>query len=98
MRAELRSQIDQGRSKEEILAHFVAMYGGQQFLGAPIDKGFNRLAWLFPYALSGVVALVGAFVFIRRSRRPAGAPSDQPAHVEDAAMQARLDEELHNLD
>jgi len=65
-------------------------------LGAPIDKGFNRLAWLLPYALAGTVAVVGGIVFIRKSRRPVEAP--EPAKVEDAALQARLDEELQDLD
>ena len=26
-------------------------YGSQEVLAAPIDKGFNRLAWLLPYAV-----------------------------------------------
>jgi cytochrome c-type biogenesis protein CcmH/NrfF len=97
MRDELRSEIDQGKSKDQILAHFVGTYGGQQFLTAPLDRGFNRLAWLFPYALAGTIALVGGFVFIRKTRHPSSAPPEaKPA--EDAALQARLDEELHDLD
>ena len=58
MRGELAALIDQGKSHDEIIQAFVRSYGSEEMLGAPIDKGFNRLAWLFPY-------LVGA----RRRRR-----------------------------
>src|SRR5205814_6174934 len=49
MRAALREQIDQDKSHDEIIQAFIGLYGGQQFLAQPLDKGFNRLAWLFPY-------------------------------------------------
>jgi hypothetical protein len=39
-----------GKSEDEILQHFIAQYGSEELLGAPIDEGFNRVAWLFPYA------------------------------------------------
>ena len=40
---------------------FIAKYGGQQLLGAPIDKGFNRLAWLFPYLVGAAGVVVVGF-------------------------------------
>ena len=49
MRGELAALIDQGKTHDEIIQWFIAKYGGQEMLGAPLDKGFNRLAWLFPY-------------------------------------------------
>jgi len=67
------------------------------FLSSPLDEGFNRLAWLFPYALAGAVALVGGVVVIRKSRGTARIPVEEKT-AEDAALQERLDEELHNLD
>ena len=52
-----------------------ADYGTQAILAAPIDKGFNRLAWLFPY-LVGVAGACAAVVIARRwSRAPADRPS-----------------------
>ncbi len=36
---------------------------------APIDKGFNRLAWLFPYLVGASGAVAVAFVAMRWSRR-----------------------------
>ncbi len=49
----------------------VADHGGQDILTAPIDKGFNRLAWFFPYAV-GVVGAVGIVVAAKRWARAEG--------------------------
>src|SRR5262249_18062906 len=43
MRGELAAMIDQGKNHDEIIQAFMAKYGGEEMLGAPIDKGFNRL-------------------------------------------------------
>ena len=84
-----------------MIQYFVAQYGSQEPLASPIDKGFNRLAWFFPYAVGGFAAIGGAFVVRKWSRRSHDEPAmTQPvaAPAEDAAMQARLDRELENLD
>ena len=38
-------------------------------LGAPIDKGFNRLAWLFPYLVGASGAVAIGFAAVRWSRQ-----------------------------
>ncbi len=97
MRHELREEIDTGKDHDAIVASLVEKYGGQQFLVAPIDKGFQRLAWLFPY-LVGAAGVTGvAFVAIRWSKH-AARDTDKDAKPEDATMTARLDDELRNLD
>src|SRR5581483_9178670 len=40
MRGELAALIDQGKSHDEIIQAFIAKYGSEEMLGAPIDKGF----------------------------------------------------------
>jgi cytochrome c-type biogenesis protein CcmF len=96
MRRELAAMIDEGKSRNEILTSFVQNYGSQEMLGAPIDKGFSRLAWLFPIALGGGAACVIGFVAMRWSRRhPAVSDSGEPA---DHALDERLDDELRDLD
>ncbi len=97
MRAELRAQIDQGKNHDEIVQAFIGLYGGQQFLTAPIDKGFNRVAWLFPYLLAGSGAVALGFTAVRWSRRHASASPD-PFDPADAQLEERLDDELRNLD
>jgi cytochrome c-type biogenesis protein CcmF len=97
MRAQLGDQIAQGKNRDQIIAYFINLYGGQQFLGAPIDQGFNRLAWLFPYALAGSGMVLLGFVATRWSRRrePGEIDAATPA---DPNLEERLDDELRNLD
>ena len=100
MRGQLREQIEAGRGEREILDFFIAAYGSQAPLGAPLDEGFNRLAWLFPY-LVGFACLLGAGgLVVRWSRRGASAAGAPAAVTEpiDAELDARLDDELRNLD
>ncbi len=96
MRTELRGEIDAGKSKQEIIDHFIGVYGGTQFLGAPVDKGFNRLAWLLPYVVGGI-GLVTVTAVARKWTRPASEPATTPAPV-DASLNDRLDDELRDLD
>ena len=97
--AKLDKYLAQGMNREQVRAAFVADHGGQDVLTAPIDEGFNRLAWALPYVVgvSGA-ALVGlvALRWTRREHPDAGAPvSHTPA---EDALRARLDDELRDLD
>jgi cytochrome c-type biogenesis protein CcmF len=97
IRRQIASLVDQGKSEDEILQHFIAQYGSEELLGAPIDKGFNRVAWLFPYVAgaTGVAAL--GFVAVRWTRRHVAAPPEASAPA-DAELNERLDDELRGLD
>jgi cytochrome c-type biogenesis protein CcmH/NrfF len=96
MRGELAALIDQGKGHDEIIQAFIAKYGSEEMLGAPIDKGFNRLAWLFPYAAGATGAVMIGFAAIRWSRRPEAETT--PAPAADPDVEARLDDELRDLD
>jgi cytochrome c-type biogenesis protein CcmH/NrfF len=101
MRTELRQQIDQGKDRTQILAHFTQMYGGQQFLAQPLNGGIGRLAWLLPYAVGVSGAVAVGFVAMRWSRREdehAPESSVVPAVSDDPSLTARLDDELRDLD
>ena len=97
MRGELRAQIDQGRTYDEMISHFIAYYGGQHFLRVPIDKGFNRLAWFVPY-LVGATGLVVVGMTARRWSRKRDDAASEPSAPSDPALEERLDDELRNLD
>ena len=100
MRGQLKEQIELGKSRNEILQYFIETYGSQEPLGAPLDQGFNRLAWLFPYLVGGSFLIAIGVVAVRWSRRDEAEelqapPSAEPAN---AQLEARLDDELRNLD
>ena len=98
MRAEVASLVAAGKTHDDIINYYVEKYGSQEPLAAPIDKGFNRLAWLLPYAVgaAGVLAIGG--VALRWSRRGATSAGASPIRRTDAARESRLDDELRDLD
>jgi cytochrome c-type biogenesis protein CcmF len=97
-KAILHDLVEQGKTRDEIVASFVQRYGGQDVLGAPIDKGFNRLAWAFPYLVGLGSAVAVGFVAVRLSRRNQAAADAADEREPDAAIEQRLDDELRDLD
>jgi cytochrome c-type biogenesis protein CcmF len=96
-RALMAKFIAAGMTRDDVIAAFVREHGSQAILTAPIDRGFNRLAWLFPYVLGASVAIVTMVVAIRWSRRPTLATAPGLA-ADDPVMTARLNDELRDLD
>ncbi|HXH06562.1 MAG TPA: cytochrome c-type biogenesis CcmF C-terminal domain-containing protein [Vicinamibacterales bacterium] len=99
MRREISELVGRGMTKEQVFEYYIAKYGSQEPLAAPLDRGFNRLAWLLPYlaGASGLVAV--AMVAVRWSRRGPAASSAAGSLVPiDRALEARLDDELRGLD
>ena len=95
-RARIRQLIAEGKTHDEILAVFIQEHG-QAILAVPEDRGFNRLAWAVPYLLAGA-GLITIIVNARRwSHRPA-APKSETTGTTDPALDARLDDELRDLD
>jgi cytochrome c-type biogenesis protein CcmH len=96
MRDEIAMLTKQGRTKKEILDFYVAKFGSNQVLAEPPNEGFDRLAWLAPYIV-GVAALIAVAMTARRWTRPSAAAAGTNVTI-DPAIDARLDDELRNLD
>ena len=47
MEKSIKELVSQDMNKEEILDHFVKIYG-ERILAVPIAKGFNLIAWIAP--------------------------------------------------
>ena len=97
-RAELKELVAEGLTRDEVLQFYVEKHGSQEALAMPLDEGFNRLAWLFPYLLAatGAIALGAALM---RWTRDGRAHQLTTGHAEaDSLLEARLDDELRNLD
>jgi cytochrome c-type biogenesis protein CcmF len=96
MRGDLAALIDQGKNRDEIIQAFMAKYGGEEMLGAPLDRGFNRMAWLFPYLIGATSAVAVGFVAVKWTRKADDEGAPQPAI--DSALNERIDDELRDLD
>ena len=94
---EVKAHIEQGKGYDQVLDAFVQEYGSQAVLAAPIDRGFNRLAWAVPYAI-GALGLVFAGVFAVRWSRRAQSAALYSATAEQATLESRLNDELRDLD
>lgn len=97
IKKDLRVRLARGETEEQILKDYVVQFG-EQILAEPPARGFNRFLYVLPPVfLIGGAALV--VVLVRRfSRRTATGPAETPRPTEADAYQARLDEELRDLD
>ena len=97
MREEIASLVASGKTNDEVIDYYIKKYGSQEPLAVPIDKGFNRLAWLFPYLLGGGSAVAVGFAAVRWSRhsKPSAPEISVPT---EPALDQRLDDELRDLD
>ena len=97
LNAKLDTYFAQGLTRDQIRRALVADHGGQDILTSPIDSGFNRLAWMFPYVVGIVGAGAIALAAKRWSRHDAASQREQ-AVAADGALNVRLDDELRDLD
>jgi cytochrome c-type biogenesis protein CcmF len=96
---EIRAQMASGMSDDEIRLAYVAKWG-QDALTVPPNRGPLRAIYMFPL---GAIAVggVGLGVLLRRWRRPtptAPATTETAAATKRDEYDARLDEELKDLD
>ena len=98
-RHQIQLLIDGGVSRDEIIEREVAKYGVRA-LRVPPNRGFNRLAWLLPFAAI-LLSLGGLVVIATRLKRRNSRPS-QKTDVTKAALttaeEDRLEDELDALD
>ena len=97
MRAEIATLVSEGKTREDVVQYFIGKYGSQEPLAEPINKGFNRLAWMIPYitGIAGVVLLTGTAIRWSQRARTA-APAESPRVS--AELEQRLDDELRDLE
>lgn len=89
MRALIRDQLQQGRSREEVIAYFVEKYG-KWILLEPERRGFNLIVWWGP-VLGLLGGLAGLVLVVRRWRRAAPPRPMPTAPVSSYLAQVRRD-------
>ncbi len=94
IRTEVHAMVAEGKSRDEILNHYVEKYG-ERILAAPRARGFNMLAYVLPWAalLFGAWLLV---LLIKKLRSPA--PSPGTADLPDARYASRVEQEMKEFE
>jgi len=99
MRDIIRKQLEQGKSKEEILTYFVNSYG-ESILATPPPKGINWLLWLLP-AVGIIVGGIGITLFLfkaQKDERKENSPADNAQASGDNEYLQKIEEELKKND
>lgn len=94
MRQELSAAVQNDPSDDAILQSFVREYG-TTVLAAPSARGFDRVAWIMPFAVF-FAATFGAAIVIRKwkERQPTPATPVNSAAFDPYREQARRETEL----
>jgi len=86
MRAELMAAVDRGDNDDLTLQSFVQKYG-PTVLAAPTKTGFNRVAWITPYAALALGIVLVSFIVRAWRSRPLVLPADLPPPVRGAELE-----------
>ena len=103
LKKEIAEQLAQGKSRDQVLAHFQTKYG-EKILSSPTTTGFNIAAWTVPFVVIAVGGLGIGFVLVRWRRGSADrAATPHPATgapeaASDPERQARIERALADFD
>ena len=99
MKAEIAERIAHGEDKDTIIAAFRTKYG-EKVLSAPTFGGFNRLAWITPFAALILAGSVLAYRLARRSATATGAVAagGTTAPTADPGGRSRIEQALAEFD
>src|SRR5512141_700229 len=96
-RAQIRDQLSEGWTDQQIIDYFVAQYG-ERVLAEPKRKGFTSLVWLLPV----IVVLVGlgiVYEILRNWRKQTPAPVTTASTPEiPAEILKKIEREIREMD
>lgn len=95
-REEIRLQLEQGKTPDEVVANFVTRYG-DRVVGTPQDPTLRALSLVTPWLIALAALVIGARIFLRWSRnrpQPAILPTSHPNMMSDEDYRARLEADL----
>ena len=99
MRDIIRKQLEQGKTKDEILAYFVSSYG-ESILATPPPKGINWLLWLLPGA-GIIIGGIGIALFLFRVQKQEKEDNNSVRNAQDTddnEYLKRIEKELKESD
>ena len=96
-RAQIRDQLSEGWTDQQIIDYFVAQYG-ERVLAEPQRKGFTSLVWFLPL----IVVLVGlgiVYEILRnwRKQKPVAVAAASPPQISDEILK-KIEREIQEMD
>jgi cytochrome c-type biogenesis protein CcmH len=96
-RAQIRDQLAEGWTDQEVIDYFVTQYG-ERVLAEPQRKGFTSLVWFLPL----IVVLVGlgiVYEILRnwRKQKPAAVPARSLTEIPETVLK-RIEREIQEMD
>jgi cytochrome c-type biogenesis protein CcmH len=88
MRNELTAGMDRGDNDSLVLQSFVQKYGNT-VLAAPTTTGFNRIAWIMPFAVFGLAIIATVWLVRMWKARTLAQPVARPQLKADELDQLR---------
>ncbi len=96
-RQEIRDQLQEGQTPDQVVANFVARYG-DRVVGTPQDPTLRALSLATPWLIAALALVIGATIFVRWSRRRTLVVStpvlNHPSALTDEEYRARVEADL----
>jgi len=67
MEGEIRTMVETGQTRQQVLDHFVRTYG-ERILAIPVAQGFNIMAWVAPVIIA-IAALTVLGLYLRTPQK-----------------------------
>lgn len=96
LKAEMRSKLEQGVSKEQILQDVFARFG-DKYRAVPLFEGIGQLVWLAPIAFLGIGFLLAMRVILSRKKSESGPTRASQLSVS-SDLERQVEQELSKLD
>ena len=95
-RGQIRDQLSEGWTEQQVIDYFVAQYG-ERVLAEPQRKGFTSLVWLFPV----IAALLGLWISYEilkgwRAKKQVTIPIVENSQISPEVL-AKIEEEIRKL-
>jgi cytochrome c-type biogenesis protein CcmH len=97
-RAQIKDELSQGWTEQQVLDYFVAQYG-ERVLAEPERRGFTSLVWLLPI-ISALIGIWIVYEILRgwRKRQTGSIPAPLPKTDIAPEVLQRIERELRDMD
>ena len=93
MVAEIETLVKAGKTKADVLGHFVNIHG-ERVLAIPVAAGFNLFVWLAP----ALIGLISIFIWFQYLKSPQEQPDRIQPDYSDIPHSDQIERELKELD